>query len=135
MPDPPELAYESVTPEQVIARLEILRERYRIGFFTPADFNATLQAFQFTDDIGHLWAPGATTSHWYRWDRDRWTQAQPPARLNVPQSPVLFRDLPGRVAPASPVEPAVARDTCPTCGTPNPGKKFCTACGTRLGVH
>src|SRR5438067_7012020 len=115
MPEPHELAYKSATPKQIIARLDILRERYRVGFFTAADFNATLKAFQFRDDVGHLWAPGATSNQWYRWDMDHWTAATPPARLNVPQAVVMFDDMPA--GPAAPIEPRAVQ--CPNCGAAN----------------
>jgi hypothetical protein len=129
MPEPPELAYESVAPEVLTERLDIIRERFRTGLLTAADFNAALKAFQFNDELGHLWSPGATTGKWYRWDGDEWTAAAPPSRLKVSQSPILFTDF-ERQTNSRPSKPAGA--VCPTCGASNVGKKFCTQCGTKL---
>ena len=126
MVEPPELAYETATPAELLKRLDILRERLRLQLMSVADFNTAIKAFQFTDEVGHLWAPGATTSKWYRWDASYWTQAPPPATLRVPQAPVMFNDLLER-SPAAPV-PA----SCGKCGAPLTGKKFCTVCGAKV---
>ena len=87
MPEPPELVYETVAPAEILQRLDRVRERFRTGLITVNDFNASLKAFQFSDDLGRVWSPGATTSQWYRWDLDQWTTADPPEVLRVPQSP------------------------------------------------
>jgi ribosomal protein L32 len=133
MPEPPELAYETATPQQLQQRLDVLRERFRTGLLSVADFNTAIKAFQFTDAVGHLWAPGATSSQWYRWDRTQWTPATPPARLNVPQAPVMFTDFEGSAAAARAASPTTK--ICPKCGVTNIGKKFCTDCGTELGLE
>jgi len=129
MPEPPEIAYENATPQQLLERLDILRERFRMGVMSVADFNTAIRAFQFKDDIGHLWAPGATSDQWYRWDLDQWTPAEPPRTLLVSQSPVLFTDFEQATRPRA-TGPAVIH--CGKCGTPNSGNKFCTKCGNRL---
>ena len=149
MPEPPETVHESVSPDVVLERLDILCERHRTGLMTASDFNAALHAFQFRDPVGHLWSPGVNTRRWYRWDRDRWTEAPAPPALLVSQAPVLFTDLeermalrrqalaasaserPQAAAPAAGPLPA-PRGVCPQCGAANPGKKFCTRCGTKL---
>ena len=68
MHEPPEIAYETVSSEVLLQRLEMLRERLRTGVMSVGDFNAAIKAFQFRDEIGHLWAPGATSGLWYRLD-------------------------------------------------------------------
>jgi hypothetical protein len=135
MPEPPELAHETVSPDELLQRLDIVRERFRTGLITASDFNTAIRAFQFADSVGHLWAPGATSNQWYRWDGNQWTAAAPPPLLKVPQAPILFTDYEEEAADArrkGTVAPSPSVD-CPQCGAPNPGKKFCTRCGTKLG--
>jgi hypothetical protein len=136
MPEPPEPIYDTATPEQIAARLEEVREQFRLGLMDTAGFNAALAAFQFTDEVGHLWAPGATSGQWYRWDGTGWTPAVPPARLNLPATPIMFNDLELPAAtsapPASTPDGPHAGMVCPNCGHRNVGKKFCTNCGTKL---
>ena len=129
MHEPPEIAYEMATPEQLLKRLDILRERFRTGLMSVGDFNTAIKAYQFNDDVGHLWAPGATTSRWYRWDDGKWTVATPPSRLRVNQTPIMFIDFDEEKPP---VAAAPAGVSCPKCGAKNVGKKFCTQCGTKL---
>src|SRR5215470_849095 len=81
MPNLPETVRDYFTPEELGVRLDQLRRWYQQGALGAAEFNATLSVFQFNDDVGHLWAPGANSGQWYRWDRTQWTQAQPPAAL------------------------------------------------------
>ena len=131
MHEPPEIAYETVTPEVLVKRLDMLRESLRTGMMSVGAFNTAIKAFQFKDEIGHLWAPGATTGQWYRWDIDRWTAADPPARLQVDQSPILFDDFEEATAPAA-FASGPKSVVCPKCGSTNVGKKFCTSCGTKL---
>ena len=135
MHEPPEIAYETVSSEVLLQRLEMLRERLRTGVMSVGDFNAAIKAFQFRDEIGHLWAPGATSGQWYRWDDGKWTPAQAPARLQVDQSPIMFDDFEEAttrqpVTSQQPAQPAGV--VCPNCGARNIGKKFCTSCGTKL---
>jgi hypothetical protein len=157
MPEPPEEVDDKATPDQLLERLEVFGERHRLGLMTAAEFTAVLRLFQFTDAVGHVWAPGARTKQWYRWDRTHWTPAEPPQRLIVP--PVHFEELPKAAAPrpsparqaapgartpaaAPPVAAAAtsnrtapsppARDTCPKCGAVMPGKRYCTLCGASL---
>lgn len=132
MHEPPELAYETVTPAVLMQRLEILRERLRTGVMSVGDFNAAIKAFQFKDEIGHTWAPGATTGQWYRWDHERWTAANPPARLQVDQNPIMFDDFEAFEQAAARPASGPAAVTCPKCGAKNVGKKFCTSCGAKL---
>jgi hypothetical protein len=129
MHEPPEIAYETVTPDVLVKRLDMLRESLRTGMMSVGAFNTAIKAFQFKDEVGHLWAPGATTSQWYRWDLDRWTAADPPAKLLVDQSPILFDDFEEATTPPAARPEAVI---CASCGSKNVGKKFCTACGKKL---
>jgi hypothetical protein len=131
-PDPPEVAHVTATPQQLVERLEILREQLRTGVLDTGGFNAALKAFQFTDELGRVWSPGATSGHWYRWDLDTWTRAEPPPSLRVPQEPVMFDDF--ERATSRPAAPPAARVTCPSCGAPAGRTKFCVHCGTRLPV-
>lgn len=133
MPHTPEPVYETVTPAELSERLEMVRERFRTGVINAESFNVVMKQFQFRDTLGHLWSPGATTGKWYRWDGHRWIPDSPPSTLNVPQAPVMVDDFDEHEARSRwrppPASPAAV---CPTCGTPNTGKKFCTKCGTRL---
>lgn len=106
MPQPPEMVHESATPSEILARLDLLRERYRTGLMDAAAFNDTLSAFQFTDEVGHVWAPGVNSTRWYRWDRTEWTAADPPARLNLPGMPIMFERGGIGGSAASPPAPA-----------------------------
>jgi hypothetical protein len=142
MREPPELARDTVSADEVDRRLDTVRARYQTGLLSAAAFQSLLQSFQFKDDIGHLWSPGASSGVWYRWDPSGWTAAQPPARLNVaPETARLIDPLVVRLPEpqvegpvAAPVESAMARaaDVCPNCGTPKTGSRFCTSCGTRF---
>ena len=81
---------ERATPAEWIARFEIFRERFRLGLIDANAFKNVTRAFQFTDDLGHIWMPGATSNQWYRWDRTRWSVAAPPAQLGATAMPVAM---------------------------------------------
>lgn len=98
-----EARIERATPAQWIERLEIFRERFRLGLMDTNAFNDIIRCFQFTDDVGHVWMPGATSNQWYRWDRTRWTSALPPQRLAASNIPIALaltwnRDLVAPIA-------------------------------------
>lgn len=99
MPEPPERIFERATPAQLTERLGMIQERVRLGVMPPPAFDEALKLFQFTDDVGHLWAPGVASGRWYRWDRTQWTPADPPAALNVPN--LLMTLTPSLSAPAA----------------------------------
>jgi hypothetical protein len=88
--EPTEPRSEQATPAQWIERLEIFRERFRLRLIDEAKFKDILHFFQFADDHGHLWAPGATSDRWYRWDRTQWTPAAPPAQLTAAEMPITI---------------------------------------------
>jgi hypothetical protein len=101
---PPEPIAEKTTPQAVLARLEKIRQTYARGLLPATQFNEMLAVFQFVDDLGHLWAPGAQSNRWYRWDRTEWTPAEPPATLSLADpklsaSPDWFLADSGRAAP------------------------------------
>ena len=136
MPDPPEILTPTSTPEKILERLEIVREQYRMGLMDPAAFNEVLKIFQFRDEAGTLWTPGARTDQWYRRDGTEWVTANPPARLLLPNLPLELSPEPERTPlpplPRPPRATGPREVTCPTCGARNVGKKFCTQCGTKL---
>ena len=103
MPDLPESVTETAAPEQLMQALEIFRQRYQQGLMTAREFREMLNLFQFTDEVGHLWSPGANTGQWYRWDRSQWTAAAPPARLKV--SSALSASPHVQIPPAQPPPP------------------------------
>ncbi len=133
MPDIPESVTETAGPEQLTQALEIFRQRCQQGLMTAREFRELLSLFQFTDEVGHLWSPGANTGQWYRWDRSQWTAAAPPARLKVP--PALSASPSVQIPPAQPaspppVQPPVQSAVCAGCGSPLPeGAGFCPKCG------
>ena len=129
MPDLPESVTETAAPEQLMQALEIFRQRYQQGLMTAREFREMLNLFQFTDEVGHLWSPGANTGQWYRWDRSQWTAAAPPARLKVP--PALSASPRVQIPPAQPASsPPVQSPVCAGCGNPLPeGAGFCPKCG------
>lgn len=153
MMNPPEPIHDKATPEQLIRRLDIFRERYKHGLMTAAEFNEVLKLFQFTDDLGHIWSPGATTNQWYSWNLNEWTPAQPPPLLTVPDMDLTKSPM-WKVASASSkaqvtfnqpdqqtlsqqyqqqVVHAPPERRCPKCSNiVAGGKKFCTTCGTRV---
>lgn len=153
---------EHATPAQWIERLEIFRERFRLGLIDESKFKAILKAFQFSDGVGHIWMPGATSNQWYRWDRTRWTSAMPPPQLtasNIPEaiamawnrrvvSPIAIEPSPAQpklprgieqshpvpmdATPAAP-PPTMLRAICPHCGESYIAPaKFCPNCGNLI---
>ncbi|MBI3914660.1 MAG: hypothetical protein HY327_10815 [Chloroflexi bacterium] len=137
MAENPESVGERMTPDQLIRRLDTFRERLKYGLMTANEFKEALRLFQFSDDVGHLWAPGATSNQWYRWDRTHWTAAPPPPLLNVPtmpaatlaQSDSVIAEPKPALPPKSAPEPAVM-STCPHCNAHFEGlAKFCPTCG------
>lgn len=144
MPEPPEVAADQVSTDELLRRLDIFRERYQAGLMTAAEINAILPLFQFTDDDGHIWAPGVQTNTWYRWDGTEWTAADPPETLTVPVMPIEVTSV-LEVEAATP-ERRRRRKTsraasprrepqdaiCPNCGAAGQTARFCTRCGTAL---
>lgn len=157
-----ETQVERATPAEWIARLEIFRERFRLGLMDANAFKNITRAFQFNDDLGHIWMPGATSNQWYRWDRTHWSAATPPAQLiasKIPASialawnrqvvaPIAIDSNPVRPEQPRVVEPAqlVSMDstsvaspttmlqaTCPYCGQAYIAPaRFCPNCGESL---
>ncbi len=131
MPDPiPEPIQEKATPQQLIERLNQIRERYRYGMITPTQFKDILAVFQFVDEAGHLWAPGAASNHWYRWDRTQWTQAEPPGSLSLAHAGLS--DTPAWLTTTAPAQPATGGSRCSQCGIDLPDEAvFCPECGSK----
>ncbi|MBI4789243.1 MAG: hypothetical protein HY782_19595 [Chloroflexi bacterium] len=90
MAEQAEARVERATPAEWSERLEIFRERFRLQLIDESKFDEVMRAFQFTDDLGHTWMPGATTKRWYRWDRKRWTAAPPPQQLTSANMPTAL---------------------------------------------
>lgn len=134
MPEPPETLAPTATPAKIVERLDLIRERYRMGLMDPASFNEVLKIFQFRDAAGVLWTPGARTNQWYRRHGNEWVAGEPPAQLLLPQLPLELAPEPARppLSPPPPRAEGPREVTCRTCGAPNVGKKFCTQCGTKL---
>ena len=101
MMERPETSVEQATPTEWIERLEIFRERFRLGLIDETQFKEIVRRFQFTDNLGHIWMPGATTKQWYRWDRTKWSVASPPAQLGASDIPLAISIAWGQV-PAPP---------------------------------
>ena len=136
MEEPPEMVAQTATPAQILERLEFLRMRYRMGDMNATSFNEVLKIFRFRDAGGGVWSPGAQTNTWYRWDGRRWVAGTPPERLQIPVMPLGIPVDPlgpgQQVGPTPTTRSVSARGTCAKCGAANPGKKFCTACGSRM---
>lgn len=90
MTEPTEATVEQAAPAQWIERLEIFRERFRLRLIDEIKFKEILRSFQFSDNLGHIWMPGATTNQWYRWDRTQWSAAAPPAQLTASEIPIAI---------------------------------------------
>jgi len=147
MPNLPETVRDYFTPEELGVRLDQLRRWYQQGALGAAEFNATLSVFQFNDDVGHLWAPGANSGQWYRWDRTQWTQAQPPAALMLAnaalESSAAWLTTSGASTSASAATEAQATTPtdasagdlplrCAQCNRRYASGAFCMACGGKL---
>jgi hypothetical protein len=91
---------ERAAPAQWIERLEIFRERFRLGLMDERRFNEIARAFQLKDDLGHIWMPGATSNQWYRWDRTQWRVATPPSQLSASEMPIAISFAWDRQVPA-----------------------------------
>ncbi|MCI0476993.1 MAG: hypothetical protein L0Y55_12160, partial [Anaerolineales bacterium] len=68
------------------------------------------RAFQFNDDLGHIWMPGTTTNQWYRWDRSQWRVATPPSQLSAPAMPIAISFAWDQQVPAPPAPPAPTKN-------------------------
>ncbi|RXZ42044.1 zinc ribbon domain-containing protein [Crenobacter cavernae] len=135
MPEPPEILFQTATPATILDRLDLMCDQYRMGVMDAESFNEALKLFQFRDDGGVLWTPGAQTSRWYRWDGRRWVPGSPPERLQIPPMPLslgIGEDPPMPGYGVVRYEAAPPLPQCPKCGAPDRGTKFCTSCGTKL---
>lgn len=82
---------------------ELVAERRRSGT-QPRVFRAAVRELRVTDQEGREWSLGPENGIWYRRERDRWMEAEPPRRL-----------------------------VCPYCGHHNLQRhSFCVECGNRL---
>lgn len=90
MPATIEPCVERAAPDEWLERLQIFRERFRLGVIDEEKFKEITRAFQFKDDLGHIWMPGAASDQWYRWDRKQWTAAQPPGQLTANDIPLAI---------------------------------------------
>jgi hypothetical protein len=62
---------------------ELLEER-RQGGLDPRGFRSAVRGLRVLDGEGREWALGPENGVWYRRDRDRWLEAEPPRRLVCP---------------------------------------------------
>jgi hypothetical protein len=139
----PETLHDHFTPDEIVRRLRELRLRYQKGAMTAETFRGLLGAFQFNDEVGHLWTPGANSGQWYRWDRTQWTPAQPPASLVMAkadlQSSSAWITTEG-VAKSAAVQPTSATGSaaasgklqCANCKQIFDSGAFCAECGGKL---
>lgn len=153
----PERVRDKATPGELARRLAILREEHQRGLLPAAEFKTMLSVFQFKDEAGYTWAPGAQSGRWYRWDGRQWTPGPPPEYLYLPDDPIV--ESPGwRLAGLTQTEesaaieappalpPALLAETAeaspPTgssagsrrcqCGAAlDSGESFCPECGAR----
>ena len=90
--------------EQAERRYRDLAARRRAKELDVREFRAAIRELAVTDSEGRAWVLGPENGLWYRRDRDRWVEAEPPKRL-----------------------------VCPTCGHHNLGRhSFCFECGAKL---
>ena len=81
----------------------LLGDRRR-GSLDPRSFRAAVRQLRVVDGEGREWSLGPENGVWYRRDRDRWSEAEPPRRL-----------------------------VCGRCGHHNLQRhSYCTECGSRL---
>jgi len=137
-PKIPEQFQETATPQSLIRRLEILKNDYRHGGMSAADFNRMLSVFQFKDDEGYIWSPGAQTNQWYRWDGKSWQPLQPPRHLYVPNDPFTsspqweFADADSTEGEEDQQAATESEERCQCGAVRSEGDLFCTQCGTRF---
>ncbi|HEX6489685.1 MAG TPA: hypothetical protein VF137_12540 [Candidatus Dormibacteraeota bacterium] len=82
---------------------ELVAQR-RAKSLEPRAFRAAVRQLTVRDGEGRDWVLGPENGLWYRRDRDRWVEAEPPKRL-----------------------------VCPTCGHHNLARhSFCVECGRKL---
>jgi hypothetical protein len=81
-----------------------LVEERRVGNLQARAFRIAVRDLAVLDGEGRRWMLGPEDGIWYRRERERWLQADPPRRL-----------------------------VCPSCGHHNLGRhSFCVECGQRL---
>ena len=80
MPGP--LAHEPFSAAEDAYRA-LVAER-RAGRLPTRDFRAAVRALAVRDAEGREWILGPENGSWYRRDRDRWTNIEPPRRLVCP---------------------------------------------------
>jgi hypothetical protein len=117
------MSYPKATPAQLVERLAIVRERFLLGLHSPEEYNEILKEFQFADDRGTTWAPGANTDQWYRWERSRWIKDTPPAELNLPALPMMFVPVATPEQSKPKQEDEAARDSAKPGRRPSPKRK------------
>jgi RNA polymerase subunit RPABC4/transcription elongation factor Spt4 len=128
----PENVPQRVTPERVMRALAMFRARYDHGLIPVAEFKLLVASFQFVDELGRYWSPGANSGRWYHWDRTAWAADEPPATLLVGDLP--FTHTAEWVSTQDPV-PAPPVPTGPRCSCGavlSPSSQFCPNCGSRI---
>jgi hypothetical protein len=89
---------------QAETRYRALLGDRRRGALDPRSFRAAVRQLRVVDGEGREWSLGPENGVWYRRDRDRWSEAEPPRRL-----------------------------VCGRCGHHNLQRhSYCTECGGRL---
>jgi hypothetical protein len=63
---------------------ELMAERRR-GALDPRAFRSAVRDLRVHDLEGREWVLGPENGTWYRRERDRWMEAQPPRRLICPE--------------------------------------------------
>jgi DNA-directed RNA polymerase subunit RPC12/RpoP len=98
----PDLAREPFGEAET--RYRDLRQLRAGRALTAREFRSAVKDLAVRDGEGHEWLLGPEDGSWYRRDRDRWTEAEPPRRL-----------------------------VCPGCGHRNLVRhSFCVQCGQKL---
>ncbi len=65
-------------------RYRELREDRHAGRLNPREFRAAVRSLAVKDSEETDWTLGPENGLWYRRDRDRWVEAEPPRRLVCP---------------------------------------------------
>ncbi len=99
-------------PTELLTHVDRIRERFELGIIDADDAAAALGRVHLVDTDGSAWTVGIRSRSWYRFRDGRWMAA-------------------GRAPdPANLVSGAELVASCPSCGAPSGGSRFCGECAT-----